>query len=68
MILEDLLLIFSIGIENIQLLMIGPDFSDYNPIFHSYGKYFSLSIIDIYDWEFSIFWALYKAFLVISFL
>ena len=53
---DDLILIFSIGIENIQLLMIGPDFSKLNPYIHYYTNYLSINFLHIYSWEFETFW------------
>ena len=49
---DDLILIFSIGIENIQYLMIGPDFSKFNPFIQYYAKYLSIDFIFIYSWKF----------------
>ena len=63
---DDLMLIFSIGIENIQYLMIGPDFSKFNPFIQYYAKYLSIDFIFIYSWEFETFWIFYNVFLGIS--
>ena len=49
---DHLTLIFSIGIENIQLLMIGPDFSKLNPFLAHYARYLSFDFTFIYSWEF----------------
>ena len=50
--LDDLSIILSVAIENIQYLMIGPDFSRLNPFFYSIGNYISISIMNVYSWRF----------------
>ena len=49
--LDDILIILSIVIENIQYLEIGPDFSEYNAFVGYVDKYSSILVINMYDWE-----------------
>ena len=51
MTIEDLLLVVSIGIEHIQYIALGPDFSDYNFIGFEIVNYFSLNFSYLYDFE-----------------
>ena len=64
--LSDLLFIISVGIENMQYLMIGADFSKFNPYFYLIGNYISISFINVYSWRFEMFWIFYNVFLGVA--
>ena len=63
MTIEDLLLIYSIVLEHIQYMALGPDAKIYNPIVFRLLNYFSLNFNSIYDFKFESFWIFYYCYL-----
>ena len=51
MTIEDLLLVVSIGIENIQYIALGPNFSVYNFIGYVIINYLSLNFNYLYEFN-----------------
>ena len=54
--LDDIIVIFSIVIENIQYLQIGPNFSRYNAFVSKFTTYASLFLLNMHDWKKEGFW------------
>ena len=63
---DDIIFLFSIGIENIQYLILGPDFSKYSQYIHYFASFFSISIKDFSSWNSETFWTVYKVIVGVS--
>ena len=64
--LDDLGILLSVSVENIQFLTLGPSFLKYNRLLWELGLVISMNLEEMYGWEYNSYWYGYKVYLALA--